>query len=245
MNLVVTEKTASRLMLGEEVYEILSGRAYKFSVGRIYKLGNIPNTCVKVLSSCLMDVDRIPSSVWRDISPKCSHEEYIESRCGIPTRKVYVVKLALTQKYGSMQKAWLRGCLDSGLFISKNLCVEMRGEVASAEPYCELCEEYGDWYRTFLATKYNVGLDRLYTIKGWTNRRYTNGCFMPKRGKIVGFRDCKVSEITEEEWKLLGADDTERSKTDIVGKDYWTRDFHLRLYRYELVTNNALKNENW
>ena len=245
MNLVVTEKTASRLMLGEEVYEILSGRAYKFYTGRTYKLGNIPNTFVKVLSNCNMDVEQIPSKVWGDISPKCSHEEYIESRCGIPTRKVYVVKLALTQKHGSMQKAWLRGGLDSGLFISKNLCVEMRGEVASAEPYCELCEEYGDWYRTFLATRYNVGLDKLYTIKGWTNRRYTNGCFMPKRVKIVGYRDCRVSEITEEEWKLLGADDTERSRMDVVGKDYWTRNFHIRLYRYELVTNNALKNEEW
>lgn len=245
MNLVVTERTASRLMLGEEVYEILTGRAYKFFVGRTYKLGNVPNTYVKVLSNRIMGVNEIPNSVWRSISPMCSHEEYIHSRCGVPTKKIFVVKLVLAQKFDSMQKAWLRGIIDRGLFVSRNLCKEMKGEVAVAEPYYELCEEYGDWYREFLSDKYNVSLDKLYTIKGWTNRRYTNGFFLPKRVKIVGFRDCLVSEITEEEWNLLGADDTERSKIGIVGKDYWERDFHIRLYRYELVTNNALKDEEW
>lgn len=260
MQLAVSKGCLMRLLKGVTTYEILSHRAFKFQVGTVYSLYGIPDAYVKVMSSDLVNITSIPSKVWDAIKGYGSKEEYIRERCGegawMLNSRVYVLLLmpitksevmqdkALATKFGKknlVPKFWLKNDRDEGLFISKNSVYDISGEVADSQPYCVLCDEHGDKYRDFLCKAYGVTRDKLNDLKGWLNRNGTRGDFLPRRVYVSGGRYCRVRDITDEEWNLLGIDVKEdvdcRRRIELVDKSYWEGNFYIRLYKYKVITN--------
>lgn len=262
MELGLSASCVARLLEGEETYEVLSIRAFKFRVGKICSLYGIPDASAKVLSSEVMNVSRIPNEVWDSIAPKCGREAYVTERCGksawMLNSRVYVLRLKpiigeyrIVDERGDrssfVRKFWLRGTRDEGAFISKSSEVEISGELADSRPYCELCDEHGDKYRDFLCEAYGIEREKLPTLKGWLNRKCTQGRYLPRRVNVTSGKFCRVREITDEEWLLFGVDVNEdknfKKRIAIVDRDYWDRNFHVRLYKYKLISNYIFDNE--
>lgn len=258
IELSLSRERVSRLLNGEEVYEILSHRANKYNVGCTYPLYGIKDTYIKVLSNELVNVRLVSDEVWENIGSELSHEEYASKHCGANTwlmgSKVYVLKLVLTDEpimkpsrmVKGLRKVWVRSVSNEGIFLSKTTRYSVGSVVACSEPYCALVDEYGDWYKDMLCEEYGIKVDSLPKLAGWTNRSATIPSLMPKRVRILASKVVKCWDISEEEWAMMGIivrEDTSGSKRkEAVGLYYWRGNCPIQMYKYELVTNNAFSN---
>lgn len=253
MELSLSRERISQLLAGEEVYEIISGFAYNYRLNSTYPLYKIPNTYVKVLGNGMFNCKRIPSYVWDSIKPVASKQEYISERCGPIAwelnSRVYVLKLVMTDephnkrlRENKMRKAWIRGNATRGLFLCKDFSFPIDCEIAISEPYCYASDRLGEEYREMLCKAYGITLDELLKLSAWTNRSHTIGHLLPRRVKVVGSKICRVRDISEEDWELLGVGASEIDRKNVVGASHWDNNLSIGLYEYELVTNNAFSN---
>jgi hypothetical protein len=243
IELSLSREKVKKLLEGEEVYEVLSHRANKYNVGWTYPLYGIQDTYIKVLSNELVNIRSIDKDVGGD--------EHIKRQCGELAwtlgSKVYVLKLVLTSEYvekpsrevKGLKKAWVKNVQQSGMFISKGTRYSIGSEVACAEPYCTLVDELGDEYKKVLSEEYHVALEDLVKIAGWTNRKATRACLMPKRVRIIAGKTVKCWDISEAEWEMMGIkvqeDTSGRKRREFVGHNYWKYNYPVILYKYELA----------
>lgn len=233
----ISDWCRSRLIECGDCYEVVSRRAYKFKVGSTYKvLGADEELYVEVLSSEVLSSCEVSLDV-DDVA------RYIDSRCGVGTFKlnnrVYLLRLRKANPRLDNEKpiprAWVRNEARIGAFFNKGMELYVGEEIAVSEPYCELCDRLGDGYRNLLAEIYGVEKDKIYTITGWTNRRYVKSELMPRRLRILDSKVVNVKDISEFEWTLLGVGEPEHERMKFVGKYAWMSNGVVRLYKYETV----------
>lgn len=241
----ISDWCRSRLIERGDCYEVVSRRAYKFRVGSTYKVygadedsdcGANEELCVEVLSSEVLS----PCEVSLDVEDVA---KYIDSRCGVGTFKlnnrVYLLRLRMASPRlngeNPIRRAWVRNEARIGAFFNKGVELYVGEEIAASEPYCELCDRLGDGYRNLLAEIYGVEKDKIYTITGWTNRRYVKSELMPRRVRILDSKVVNVLDISEYEWALLGVGESEYERMKFVGKYAWMSNGVVRLYKYETI----------
>lgn len=144
-----------------------------------------------------------------------------------------------------IKKAKIKGDVSRrvGMFATKKGLYEIGSIVSVSEPYCDIYDRLGSSYGDLLCKEYRLEISELSYISGWTNSRHTKAHLMPRRVRLVESKVSRVMNISDEEWALLGASDDEQSRIDVVGQDAWLWNTYLKLYRYELITNNAFRNE--
>jgi hypothetical protein len=149
-----------------------------------------------------------------------------------------------------IKKAWIKNLDDVGMFATRvKVNYEVGSIVAASEPYYEVCmkmydsnEETLERYIGLLLDEYKPKDGSISSIAGWLNRKHTKGHLLPRRVRIVEARVSRVMGITDEEWRMLGANETEASRIGVIGYDAWIWNTYLKLYKYETITNNAFEN---
>lgn len=240
-----------RLLARGETYEVISGRAKTFMIGYDYVVCSDVGGCkyVRVVDNEKVRAYSVDDKVWDEIGAT-SASEYIKEHCGegawVLNSWVYVLRLKVVnrldrvveEKSNNMRKVNVHSQLSNGAFASMAM-YEIGELVVVSEPYCYLCDRYGDEMRDKLCREYGVTRDELGTIKGWTNKRHTRAKFMPIKLRIVDCKSVRVSEISDNDWFLLGvSNDNARMKKRIVGNDYWQLDSVISIYRYEVIDGN-------
>ena len=152
---------------------------------------------------------------------------------GIKKDCILLATLSIMPYICAMKKVWIKSEREYGVFTSKKRYYEIGSVVAISEPYCLICERLGRSYVEFLSKELGVSEDDLPCVKGWTNRKDAKAELMPRRVRIVEVKVKRVSDISDEEWELMGASDDEKSREACVGRDSWLWNSYLRLYRYE------------
>ena len=122
-----------------------------------------------------------------------------------------------------------------GMFVTKRCNYDVGSIVAISEPYCDICDRLGDSYVELLCEEFQVSRDELPNVSGWTNRGHTRIDLLPRRLRIIEAKVLRAQDISDEEWELLGANESESSRIKVIGYDAWIKNAYLKLYKYELV----------
>ena len=149
-----------------------------------------------------------------------------------------------------IKKAWIKNPDDIGMFVATiKTDYEVGSVVAASEPYYEVCmkmydsnEDALEKYIELLLDEYEPKDGSISSIAGWSNRRYTKGHLLPRRVRIVEAKVARPRKFTDEEWALLGANESDESRIRAIGYDIWLYNSYVKLYKYETITNNVFEN---